>query len=323
MSLRFHQRNLQDFDYGGARRGLRHPLPDAGGADSRRSGLQHQSAVFCRLQRHAGSTAAMQSEPTIFGVTQFLPGRSRKALVIFNFSFRSDKPFERFTAHDPIRLLHAGCGFGGSRRHYGSNCRHRWISTRLRPATSIEISGSLRFSEPREGEGYYRGPASVGGTPRGSGNHTAGDPHWRISTADGHETAALEAQLLRDRFAGSEARLQEGLDHYGLTREELRAQLLWQLTVLDFIDQRFRAGVSVSDEAVRAYYDQHTAELLRQYPQSANYEAVEQHIRTPLEAQDVDQKLQSWLMEARNRARIEYIQGVSMTRRNAVLVTAA
>jgi hypothetical protein len=122
------------------------------------------------------------------------------------------------------------------------------------------------------------------------------------------QAAAVETQLLRDRFGGSEARMRQALEQYGLTREELRAQLLWQLTVLDFIDQRFRAGVSVSDEAVRAYYDQHAAELRRQYPQAKTYEAAAPHVRTLLEGENVDRNFNQWLTGARKRGRIEYMQ---------------
>ena len=62
------------------------------------------------------------------------------------------------------------------------------------------------------------------------------------------EAIALEAQLRRDRFENSEPRFRETLRQYGLTEPELRERLQWQLTVLQFIDQRFRAGVVVTDE---------------------------------------------------------------------------
>src|ERR1700677_3696948 len=81
------------------------------------------------------------------------------------------------------------------------------------------------------------------------------------------EAGDLEAQLRRDRFGGSEPRLVEGLQHYGLTRAELRGQLLWQITVLQFIDERFRGGVVVTVDEVRDFYDGHYVELRQQYPQ--------------------------------------------------------
>lgn len=120
--------------------------------------------------------------------------------------------------------------------------------------------------------------------------------------------AALEAQLTRDRFGGSESRLREALRRYGLSETELREQLLWQLTVLGFIDQRFQAGAVVSEEDVRSYYNQHLADLRGQNPQASNYETLEPGIRKILEGERVNQNFNQWLSQARGRYRIDYKQ---------------
>ena len=122
------------------------------------------------------------------------------------------------------------------------------------------------------------------------------------------DAAALEAQLKRDRFAGSDVRMREALQRYGITEDQLRTQLLWQLTVLRFIDERFRPAVIVTDEEVRAYYDQHLADLHRQYPEDNSFEALEPKIRSLLEGQRINEAFNQWLEGARKRARIEYRQ---------------
>jgi len=122
------------------------------------------------------------------------------------------------------------------------------------------------------------------------------------------DAAGLEAQVRQERFGGSEMRLREELRRYGLTGDELRAQLLWNLTVLNFIDQRFREGVLVTDEELRAYYDQHLAELRREYPKDSSFETLGPKIRSSLEGQRVDQNFNNWLTQARKRYRIEYKQ---------------
>jgi hypothetical protein len=122
------------------------------------------------------------------------------------------------------------------------------------------------------------------------------------------EAAKLEAQLLRDRFGGSNARLRAALAPYGITEEELCAQLLWQLTVLGFIDQRFRATAVVSDDDVRAYYNQHWTEPQRQRPAGESFESVEQQIRKTIEGEQVDKNFNEWLERARKEYRIEYRQ---------------
>jgi hypothetical protein len=122
------------------------------------------------------------------------------------------------------------------------------------------------------------------------------------------DAAALVAQLRRDRFGESDLRMREALQRYGITEDQLRAQLLWQLTVLSFIDQRFRPAVVVTDEEVRAYYDQHLAELRRQYPDDNSFEALGPKIRSLLEGQRINESFNQWLEQARKRARIEYKQ---------------
>jgi len=122
------------------------------------------------------------------------------------------------------------------------------------------------------------------------------------------EAGALEKQLIDDRYGGSEARLRQALARYGLSEEQLRSQLLWQLTVLQFIDQRFRPEVYVSDEEVRAYYDQHQAELRKQPPADSSFDALKEQIRQLLEGEQINQKFLAWLDEARKQIHIEYKQ---------------
>jgi hypothetical protein len=124
----------------------------------------------------------------------------------------------------------------------------------------------------------------------------------RYSRPREEDAEALINQLKRDRFDASEPRLKEALGRYGLTEDQLRRQLLWQLTVLRFINERFRPAVFVSDDDVRNYYDQHR----NVYPGS--FESSEASIRTTLESAQVDQEFETWLNGARGRASIVYRQ---------------
>lgn len=122
------------------------------------------------------------------------------------------------------------------------------------------------------------------------------------------DVEALLNRIGQERFEGSATRLQEALATYGITEDQLRQQLLWQLEVLRFIDQRFRSGVLVTDDDVRSYYDQHHAELARQNPKNAGIEALEPQIRQSLEGERINQNFAQWLEEARRRDRIQYHQ---------------
>jgi hypothetical protein len=119
------------------------------------------------------------------------------------------------------------------------------------------------------------------------------------------EVSTLETQLVRDRFGGSETEFARALERSGITRPRLSTELLWQLTVLRFIDQRFRAGVFVSDGEVQKYVQERQTELRKQNP-GATADVLEMKARELLESQQVDKNFADWLEEARKRTRIEF-----------------
>jgi peptidyl-prolyl cis-trans isomerase SurA len=127
----------------------------------------------------------------------------------------------------------------------------------------------------------------------------------RPSEAEGQ---AYEKQLENDRFHGSAAQMRQALAKYDLTEEQLREELLWQLTVLRFIDQRFRAGVLVTDEEVKSYYEQHLAGLRVQYPNGYSLEELQGKVRSSLEGERINQSFNEWLEQQRKMYRIEYKQ---------------
>jgi peptidyl-prolyl cis-trans isomerase SurA len=120
------------------------------------------------------------------------------------------------------------------------------------------------------------------------------------------DVAAYLDRLRRDRFGGSEPRFRAALTQYRLSEEQLRKHLRWQLTVLRFIDRRFRPGVLVTDEDVSAYYQQHRAELQKAFPKNSSLEAVEPGIRETLAGERVNQFFDAWLEQKRKATRIEY-----------------
>jgi peptidyl-prolyl cis-trans isomerase SurA len=127
--------------------------------------------------------------------------------------------------------------------------------------------------------------------------------YQRATDGDG---MAMLAQIRQNQYGGSETRLRQGLNQYGITEDELQSQLLWQLTVLRFIDDRFRPGVQVTDEEMREYYDQHVAELKREYPKANSFDALKAKIQNSIEGERINQQFEMWLDNARKRARIEY-----------------
>ncbi len=99
------------------------------------------------------------------------------------------------------------------------------------------------------------------------------------------------SSIQKQRFGGAVA-YGEALSTYKLTDEEVRTQLNWQITVLHFIEQRFRPAVIVSDEEIAKYAKTH--------PQPRD------QIQETLIGMRVNDAFESWINNARKRAQIEY-----------------
>jgi len=113
-------------------------------------------------------------------------------------------------------------------------------------------------------------------------------------------------QLKRQRFQ-TQAAYSQSLQRYGLTELELRTQFQWQLTVLKFIDTRFKPAVLVGDDEIEKYYKEHAAALRRQYP-GKSLDDLRDKIRDILTAEGVNQQFFSWLDEQRSNTKIQYLE---------------
>ncbi len=127
-------------------------------------------------------------------------------------------------------------------------------------------------------------------------------------TPNAEEVDAFVRGVIKQRFQ-SDAQYDRALSQYGLTDQQLRAELDWQLTVLKFINERFRPGVLISDDDLRNYYEQHRAELAREYPKLTTLEQLTPKIREKLEGERINQQFFAWLDEQRKEQHIEYREG--------------
>lgn len=128
------------------------------------------------------------------------------------------------------------------------------------------------------------------------------------SKSNAEEVDGVVNHMVADRFGASKARFEQALSQYGTTEAQLRMQLQWQLDVLTFINDRFRPGVLVTEEQVKSYYEQHRADLQRQFPQLKTYDALTPKIRASLEGEQLNKSFEDWLGEARKQDRIVYRQ---------------
>jgi hypothetical protein len=100
----------------------------------------------------------------------------------------------------------------------------------------------------------------------------------------------------------------QALAQYGITEEELNVYLLWQLTLLRFLDIRFRPGVEVTDAQIQSYFDRNRTELEARAGGSRNptIDDFRDQIRRILTEEGVDRQMDTWLAEARKRSRVEF-----------------
>lgn len=116
-------------------------------------------------------------------------------------------------------------------------------------------------------------------------------------------TRQLES-LVSQRFH-TQADFDRELEKYGLDEATLQTEFRWQLTVLSFVDERFKPAVVVSDSAVDAYYRQHVTALRKAHPKDS-VEGLHSAVREILTEQEVNRLFFSLLDDHRKSAKINF-----------------
>jgi hypothetical protein len=116
-----------------------------------------------------------------------------------------------------------------------------------------------------------------------------------------NEVVELLAQIKKERFP-TDAQYHRALSQAGITEADLKDRLAWQLTVLRFIDVRFRPAVVVSDEEIQRYYNAHRTEL------KSSLDEARQKIVDQISGERVNTLLDDWLKETRQQTHIEYLE---------------
>ena len=120
------------------------------------------------------------------------------------------------------------------------------------------------------------------------------------------EEAGQQLDALKKQKFKTNTAFQNALARYGLTEADLRSQFQWQLTVLRFIDARFKPAVLVSDQEIEQYYGAHRAALAREHPGKTSLHDLEDIVRDILTGEKVNQLFFSWLDEQRQGVKIEF-----------------
>jgi hypothetical protein len=107
-------------------------------------------------------------------------------------------------------------------------------------------------------------------------------------------------ELKQQRFKTAAA-FEAALRRYGLTELALRTQFPWQLTVLRFIDVRFKPAVLVSDDEIEKYY--------RPHPSKSSLADRHDRISDILTGEKVNQVFFAWLDQQHKDAKIQFQEG--------------
>jgi hypothetical protein len=111
---------------------------------------------------------------------------------------------------------------------------------------------------------------------------------------------------IRSAYPSPEAFAQD-LARHGLTEAVLRQHLLWQMTMLSYIEYRFQPSVQISDAEIRQYYDKkHEEWQVQRVEKPPTLEESHAGIEKILTQQHVDQAVDRWLGDARTQVEIVY-----------------
>jgi hypothetical protein len=129
----------------------------------------------------------------------------------------------------------------------------------------------------------------------------------RYAQPSPEEMELMLKQIQAQRFPAAE-QYHQALDKYGVSDDELRTHLLWQLTLLRFIGVRFRPAVQVTDEEMHQYFDQHLGEMEKRAApgKTVSFDDARDQIEQILTGQLVDKELNDWLAETQKRTRVEF-----------------
>jgi hypothetical protein len=126
----------------------------------------------------------------------------------------------------------------------------------------------------------------------------ATESHLTLPTA---QNVGSLLEQLKAQF-GSPQEYEAALRQYRIQERDITAQLVSGLVALTFTDLRFRPGIQVTEDELRAYYDT--------VQDASTFEAAREEIENLIARQRETDALDKWLAEARANERIEFREQV-------------
>ena len=129
----------------------------------------------------------------------------------------------------------------------------------------------------------------------------------RYPTPDAATVEPVLEESRKTRFK-SDDDFRRALAEYGITEQDVKDHLLWQLTLLRFIEVRFRPGIQATDQDIRDYFEK----VVKPAAQAAHpgepvtLDDYRDKIEEALTGQRADRELDNWLKETRKRTEIVF-----------------
>jgi peptidyl-prolyl cis-trans isomerase SurA len=114
-------------------------------------------------------------------------------------------------------------------------------------------------------------------------------------------------QFRKDHFK-DEPDFERALAEDGITLQDFKDLLLWQRTLLLFIEVRFESGAQITDREIQDYFEKTVkpAAQLAHPGQLVDLDDYRDQIEQTIAGKRADQQLDTWLKEARKRVEIVY-----------------
>jgi hypothetical protein len=127
----------------------------------------------------------------------------------------------------------------------------------------------------------------------------------RYPLPDPAEIAPAIEQFKKEHFK-DEAAYHAALAEYGITEQDFRDMLLWQRTLLLFVQVRFETGTPVAEAEIQQYFEKNVKPKAEAaHPgQPILLEDFRGQIEQAISGQRADQQVDTWLREVRKRTRI-------------------
>jgi parvulin-like peptidyl-prolyl isomerase len=127
----------------------------------------------------------------------------------------------------------------------------------------------------------------------------------RYPLPDPAELAPAIERFKAEHFK-DDAAYRAALAQYGITEQDFRDMLLWQRTLLLFVQVRFETGVQFTDAEVQSYFEKTVKPAAEAaHPgQPVSIEDFRDQIGKTLTGQRTDQQLDAWLRDVRRRTNV-------------------